>query len=249
MMRTANPALNKKTFREFAVAAEHAMTIQGTATKTLVLLLVLMITASWMWKRASAGLATGDMSGVMPWMYGGGIGGFVVALVTVFKKRWAPVTAPLYAALEGILLGALSMFFEARFPGIVVQAVALTFGTLFAMLMAYKSRLIRATENFKLGLFAATGAVMLIYLASFALGFLGIEIPYIHESGLIGIGFSLAVVVIAALNLVLDFDFIENGADAGAPKYMEWYGAFGLIVTLVWLYIEFLRLLSKIRSR
>jgi uncharacterized YccA/Bax inhibitor family protein len=169
-------------------------------------------------------------------------------MVTIFKKEWSPVLAPAYALVEGLFLGALSAFFEARFPGIVIQAVMLTFGTLFALLFAYRSGLIKATENFKLGVAAATGGIFLIYVASFLLGLFGIKVPYIHESGIIGIGFSLFVVVIAALNLVLDFDFIESGVEAGAPKYMEWFGAFGLMVTLVWLYVEFLRLLAKLRD-
>src|SRR5690606_3216413 len=144
---------------------------------------------------------------------------------------------------------AISAMFNHMYDGIVMQAVLLTFGTLFAMLFAYRSGMIRATEKFKLGVAAATGGVFLVYMASIVLGFFGINIPMIHESGLVGIGFSLVVVVIAALNLVMDFDFIETGVDKGAPKYMEWYGAFGLMVTLVWLYIEFLRLLSKLQSR
>ena len=174
----------------------------------------------------------------------------MIALVTVFKKQWAPVTAPLYAALEGLFLGAVSAMFELRFPGIVMQAVGLTFGTLAALLMAYRSGLIKATENFKLGVFAATGGIALLYLVNIgmrAFGFGGMG--FIHDSGLIGIAFSGFVVVIAALNLVLDFDFIENGVEKGAPKYMEWYAAFGLLVTLVWLYLEILRLLSKLQSR
>ncbi len=148
------------------------------------------------------------------------------------------------------MLGALSAILEARFPGIVIQAVGLTFGTAAALLIVYTSRLIKVTQNFRMGIFAATGGIALVYLATFILGFFGIEVPYIHGSGLIGIGFSVFVVVIAALNLVLDFDFIENASASGqAPKYMEWYGAFGLLVTLIWLYIEILRLLSKLRSR
>jgi uncharacterized YccA/Bax inhibitor family protein len=180
---------------------------------------------------------------------GGVVGGLVFAIATVMKKTWAPVTAPLYALVEGFFLGSISAVYELRFDGIVFQAVLLTFGTLFALLMAYRSGLIKATENFKLGVVAATGGIALVYLASIVLGFFGINIPLIHESGIVGIGFSLFVIVIAALNLVLDFDFIENGVEQGAPKYMEWYGAFGLMVTLVWLYIEFLRLLSKLNSR
>ncbi len=185
----------------------------------------------------------------MPWVIGGAIGGLIVALVTVFKKTWAGITSPVYALLEGLFLGGISAIFEAQYPGIVIQAVALTFGTLFSLLLAYKSRLIKVTENFKLGVAAATGSIFLIYLANMLLGFFGIHMPFIHESGIIGIGFSLVVVVIAALNLVLDFDFIENGAASGAPKYMEWYAAFGLMVTLIWLYLEMLRLLAKLRSR
>ena len=173
----------------------------------------------------------------------------MLAIVTAFKKEWSPVTAPLYALVEGFFLGAISALYNHLYEGIVMQAVMLTFGTLFALLLAYRSGLVKATENFKLGVVAATGGIALVYLATIALSFFNIQIPLIHESGLIGIGFSLFVIVIAALNLVLDFDFIETGVEQGAPKYMEWYGAFGLMVTLVWLYIEFLRLLAKLQSR
>ncbi|MFN8459004.1 MAG: Bax inhibitor-1/YccA family protein [Anaerolineae bacterium] len=248
-MRTSNPALNAKTFTNLTLTSE-TMSIQGTAVKTMVLLLLALVSATWVWSRYYGALEPSQAAAaVAPWMLGGGIGGLVMALVTIFKKSWAGVTAPLYALLEGLLLGGLSATFEARYPGIVIQAVGLTFGTCFCLLLAYSSRLIRASENFKLGVAAATGGIFLVYLVSFVLGFFGVRIPFIHESGLIGIGFSLLVVVIAALNLVLDFDFIETGAAHGAPKYMEWYGAFGLMVTLVWLYIEILRLLSKLRSR
>jgi len=172
-----------------------------------------------------------------------------MALVTIFKPVWAPVTAPIYALLEGLALGAISAYFQARFPGIVIQAVALTFGVLFALLLAYRSGLIPVTENFRLGIVAATGGIAIFYLVAIGLGFFGIRIPMLHEGSWLGIGFSVFVVIIAALNLVLDFDFIEKGAEQGAPKVMEWYAAFGLIVTLVWLYLEILRLLSKLRSR
>jgi len=248
MLRTANPALNDNTFKGLPYTTDRteAMTIQGTVNKTAWLLFALLLTASWTWNKF---FETGDPASVGLWIMVGAIGGFIVAMVTVFKKTWAPVTAPVYAALEGLFLGGLSSIFELKFPGIVIQAVGLTFGTLFALLMAYKSGLIKVTENFKLGIVAATGGIALVYLITMILGFFGVNIPMIHGSGVIGIGFSLFVVVIAALNLVLDFDFIENGAQSGAPKYMEWYGAFGLIVTLVWLYIEILRLLSKLRSR
>jgi uncharacterized YccA/Bax inhibitor family protein len=159
------------------------------------------------------------------------------------------VTAPIYAALEGLALGGISAVFESRYPGIVSQAVFLTFGTLAALLIAYRSGWIKATENFKLGVVAATGGIFFVYLISFVLSFFGVSIPLIHGSGVFGILFSLFVVVIAALNLVLDFDFIEQGAEQGAPKYMEWFAAFGLMVTLIWLYLEVLRLLSKLQQR
>jgi len=248
MMRTANPALNEQTFKglEYTADRSAAMTIQGTVNKTGWLLAILLIAAVWTWNKF---FETGNPATVTPFILTGALAGFVVALVTVFKKTWAGVTAPLYAALEGLMLGGISSIFEAQFPGIVIQAVGLTFGTLFCLLMAYKSGLIKATENFKLGIVAATGAIALVYLVTIILGFFGVRIPLIHGSGIVGIGFSLFVVVIAALNLVLDFDFIEHGAAQGAPKYMEWYAAFGLMVTLIWLYIEILRLLAKLRDR
>ncbi len=247
-MRTANPALSAKTFQGLSRTATggEVMTINGTVNKTGMLLILLLLAASFTWNRF---MESGDAATVMPWMIAGALGGFVVAIVTVFKKEWAGITSPLYAILEGLFLGGLSALMELRFPGIVIQAVALTFGTLLALLFAYRSGVIKATENFKLGVTAATGGIALIYLATFVLGFFNINVPFIHESGLIGIGFSLFVVVIAALNLVLDFDFIENGAEQGAPRFMEWYAAFGLLVTLVWLYIEILRLLAKLNSR
>jgi uncharacterized YccA/Bax inhibitor family protein len=245
-MRTANPALNDKTFAGFRAATAEAMTVNGTVGKTALLLLLALMGAGWVWKMF---FTTGNPAAVMPWMIGGLVGGLVFAMVTIFKREWAGVTAPLYALLEGLFLGGVSAFFEARFPGIVIQSVGLTFGTLIALLAAYRSGIIRATENFKLGVAAATGGIFVVYLVSMVMGFFGIRMPFIHDSGIIGIGFSLFVVVVAALNLVLDFDFIEHGAERGAPKYMEWYAAFGLIVTLVWLYLEILRLLAKLQSR
>ena len=244
-MRTSNPALNDKVF-DLGRSTGDVMTVNGTVNRTGILLCLLMFTAIFSWDRAYSAVDPGEL---YPWLIGSGIAGFVVALITVFKKTAAPITAPIYAAIEGILLGILSAFYEMQFPGLVFQAILLTFGTLFALLMAYRSGVIKATENFKLGVFAATGGIALIYLTTFILSFFGVSIPYIHGSGTIGILFSLFVVVIAALNLVLDFDFIERGAERGAPKYMEWYAAFGLLVTLIWLYIEMLRLLSKLRSR
>ena len=252
-MRSGNPAFQESTFLDLGsgtVLSRDAgtMTLNGTVNRTGILLLLVVLTGAWSWSQTfGPDGAVNPAIGMYVW--GGALTGFVLALVTIFKHTWAPVTAPLYAIAQGIFLGAISAMYDARFNGIVMQAVLLTFGTLFAMLFAYRSGLIRATENFKLGVVAATGGIFLVYLATIVLGFFGIQIPMIHESGIVGIGFSLFVVVIAALNLVLDFDFIETGVERGAPKYMEWYGAFGLMVTLVWLYLEFLRLLSKVQSR
>lgn len=251
-MRSGNPALNDKTFtRHIDLTGEDRMTLMGTVHKTGALLLLLVVTASITWGMVMDMGANGRLAvnpSVGAYAIGGAIGGLIFAVITIFKPRWAPVTAPIYAALEGLFLGAISAVFERMYPGIVPQAAALTFGTLFALLAAYRSGLIKATENFKLGVIAATGGICLVYLATILLGLFGIGIPFIHGSGPIGIAFSVFVVIIAALNLVLDFDFIENGAEAGAPKYMEWVGAFGLMVTLVWLYIEILHLLAKLRG-
>ena len=257
MIRSGNPALKESTFLDLGSGTvvsrdAGAMTLNGTVNKTGILLLLSVLTAAFAWTQSVVTGPDGTAMvapGVTIYALGGAIGGFILAMVTVFKKTWSPVTAPLYALVEGFFLGAISAVFELKYPGIVFQAVVLTFGTLGTLLAAYRSGLIRATENFKLGVVAATGGIALVYLVSMGLRLFGKDIPLIHESGLVGIGFSLFVVVIAALNLVLDFDFIESGVEAGAPKYMEWYGAFGLMVTLVWLYIEFLRLLAKLQSR
>jgi uncharacterized YccA/Bax inhibitor family protein len=223
------------------------MTLNGTVNKAGCLVLIVVAAAWFSWAQSLPAPGTRTL-GASPWMVIGLLGGGIVALITIFKQSLAPVTAPLYAVFEGLFLGALSALFEVRFPGIVAQATFATFGTLGALLLAYRSGLIKATENFKLGVVAATGGIALLYLVSLVLGFFGKSIPLIHESGTAGILFSLFVVIVAALNLVLDFDFIERGVNIGAPKYMEWYAAFGLLVTLVWLYLEILRLLSKARS-
>ena len=246
-MRTANPALSDDTFTGFGrVAREEQMSIQGTVNKAVLLLMCVFLTAAWTWNLF---YRTMSPQAVVPLLAIGAIGGLIVALVTVFKQSWAPVTAPIYALLEGLVIGGVSAVAEAQFPGIVIQAVGLTFGTCLALLLAYKSGMIRASENFKLGVVAATGGIALFYLLSLILGLFGVRISFLYQSGPLGIAFSLFVVVIAALNLVLDFDFIEQGAGAGAPRYMEWYAAFGLMVTLIWLYLEILRLLMKLRSR
>lgn len=246
-MRTGNPTLNERTFQnQSGAAADGAMTIQGAVNKTLLLLGMSIATASYTWTQ----FIQGNQSFAMMLGFGGAAAGLVFGLICSFKPTTAKITAPLYAAAEGLFLGGISALMEAKFEGIVIQAVALTFGVMLALLFVYKTGLIKVTENFRLGVAAATGAIALFYLVTFALRAFNIfEMPYIHESGLIGIGFSVFVVVLASLNLVLDFDFIESGAAQGAPKFMEWYAAFGLMVTLVWLYIEILRLLAKLRSR
>ena len=220
------------------------MTLQGAVSKTAILLLLLVAASGWTWGQMRAHPAY-----VAQWSLVWVIAGLVVGLTTVFKKSWAPVTAPIYAVVQGLLLGGISSLFELRYPGVVIQAVALTFGTLAALLIAYKSRLIQATQNFRLGVMAATGGICLLYLVDLGMAFFGHRIPMIHESGMLGIGFSLFVVVIAALNLVLDFDFIEQASQSEQAKYMEWYAGFGLLVTLIWLYMEILRLLAKTSRR
>ncbi len=245
-MRTANPALNKKSFASLEHVSPHEqMTINGTINKTLLSLLLVIISATYVWNQFTSAGFTSWMNGVL---IGGSILGLIVAFVTIFKKEWSPVTVPLYALLEGGVLGLLSAFFESLFPGIVFQAVILTFGTLLIMLYLYRYKIITVTKKLRMGIIMATGAIFLVYLVSWILGFFGIGIPLIHQGGTIGIIFSLVVVGIAAFNLLLDFDFIEKASSRNVPKYMEWYGAFGLLVTLVWLYIEILRLLSKLRS-
>lgn len=252
-IRSNNPALGNDTFRGtgFPAAASDRMTLEGTVNKTALCLLLLVATASWTWSLCMGGGIAGrpDMGAAATWVMVGLVGGFVTAMVTTFKREWAPVTAPAYAALEGLALGGISATFEARYPGLVGQAVFATFGTLGALLLAYRSGLVRATDNLRLGLMAATGGIALLYLVNFVMHFFGTSIPMIHSSSPLGIGFSVVVVGVAALNLVLDFDFIEQGSQRGAPAYMEWYAAFGLMVTLVWLYLEILRLLSKLQER
>jgi len=236
-----NPTLSQNTFTEVGrVASGETMTVQGTVNKTAILLALTTGAAAYTWHNHGA------LGGL--WVIGA-LGGFIMALITVFKKEWSAVTAPIYAILEGLFIGGISSIFEQRYPGIVVQAVMLTFGTLAALLGAYTFGLIRVSNGFRRGLFAATGGIALLYLVSMVLSFFHIQIPLIFGSGPVGILFSIAVVIIAALNLVIDFDFIESGAQQGVPKYYEWYGAFSLMVTLIWLYMEILRLLAKLNRR
>jgi uncharacterized YccA/Bax inhibitor family protein len=246
-MKSSNPVLSRGTFN---VSATHVgygqpMTISGTVNRAGILMLLVLLTAAWTWDRFYTTQDVGSVGGLV---MVGAFGGFIAAMVTVFKKEWSPITAPIYALLEGLFLGSLSAMLELRFPGIAIEAVALTFGTCICMLLAYRAGLIRVTQRFALGMVAATGAIALVYVASMILSLFHVQIPGIFGSGPVGIIFSLVVCGIAALNLILDFNFIEEGARRGAPKYMEWYSAFGLMVTLIWLYIEILNLLAKLRN-
>lgn len=246
-MRTANPALNNKTFQSLTITdLDGQMTLEGTAMKTFWFLFLTVSAAFMAWQGT---LFIGVNASIQAVMIGLALTGLALAILTVFKKEWAMVTGSLYSMVEGALLGILSLFFELMYPGIVIQAVLLTFGTLFALLIIYRTGAIQVTQNFRLGVAAATGGIAILYLVGFVGSFVGFNISFLHDSSLFGIGFNLFVVGLAALNLVLDFDFIERGVENGAPKYMEWYAAFGLMVTLIWLYIEILRLLSRLRSR
>jgi uncharacterized YccA/Bax inhibitor family protein len=245
LLRSTNPVLKDRAFAG-AIPTGETMTIQGTVNKTGLLLLFVVVAAAWTW-----GLAHSENPDAANyWMIGGALGGFVVALVTIFKKEWSPISAPIYALLEGLVLGGISAIFNKFYPGIAVQAISLTFGVLFVLLLAYKMRIVQATRGFKLGVIAATGGIAIVYLINMVMsGFFHTQMSFLYASTPLGIGISLFVVIIASLNLIIDFDMIETGARMGAPKYMEWYGAFGLMVTLIWLYMEILRLLSKVRRR
>ena len=243
--RSGNPALNSNAFanetnKRRGAELVDVMTIKGTVDKTAIGLFLLIFSAYY------------TLSAEMSYMIPVGIfGGLIIAIITIFKKEWSPITVPIYAILEGLALGSISFYFDEKYNGIVIQAIGLTLCILASLLIAYRSGIIKATENFKLGVFAATGGIFLIYFVSFIMSFFGTSFSVLspNNSSLMSIGISLFIVVIASLNLVIDFDFIEEGAEKGAPKYMEWYGAFGLLVTLIWLYLEILKLLAKTRNR
>ena len=242
-MRSANPALNSKTFSSTRnISNEQPMTIDGTVNKTALSLLLLMTSAIYTWTNPE--LSSRYFLPII-------ISTFVLLLITIFNKKAAPYTVPIYCLLEGGLLGGISAWANDIYPGIANQAICLTFGILAALLMLYKSKLIAVTDNFRLGIFAATFGIFIVYMLNMLLSLLEVSLfmESLFSNGLPGILFSVFVVGIASLNLVLDFDFIEQGANQGAPKYMEWYGAFGLMITLIWLYIEILNLLMKLRSR
>ena len=241
--RSGNPTLSDATFADFENVNQKTMTLQGTVNKVGILLALVVLSSAYTW---NVYFVTGSPGALMPI---GLFGGMIFALITIFKKNWAMYTAPIYAILEGLFLGGISAIFESQYPGIVIQATGLTFGTLASLLVLYKTGVIKPTENFRLMVVSATMGIALLYVVSFIMSMFGTGIGFIHDNGIFGIGFSLFVVGIAALNLVLDFDFIEEGSEKNAPKYMEWFGAFALMVTLIWLYLEMLRLLAKLRSR
>jgi uncharacterized YccA/Bax inhibitor family protein len=245
--RSGNPGLNEKTFasQPWPAIGGERMTLQGSINKSFLLLVVLLAGALWPWSQY---LSTGDASVAGTSILIGAVGGLVLALVISFKATMAPYLAIPYAALEGLAMGGFSALLERRYPGIAIQAVGLTFGVLAVLLTAYSMRLIRATQQFRSIVIGATGAIALLYLVTMVLGLFHVNVPVLNSSSPLGIIVSLVICGVAALNLVLDFDLIESGVARGAPRYMEWYSAFGLLVTLVWLYLEILRLLSKVRD-
>ncbi|MEJ7627385.1 MAG: Bax inhibitor-1/YccA family protein [Ferruginibacter sp.] len=252
IFKSSNPALSEKRFTstvlDTMVIHENAMTVRGTLNKFGFLFLMVLGTSFYSWKEYAGG------GNVMPLILTGAIGGLITAIVISFKPKWAPVLSPLYALLQGLFVGAVSAYYNFAFagtaPNIIINAVGLTFGVVIAMYFLYSFRIIKATEKFKSVVMSATVGIALFYVLVWVLRMFGFDnMPFLHEGSVMGIIFSLFVVSIAALNLILDFDMIEKGAEMGAPKYMEWFGAFGLVVTIVWLYMEILRLLSKISGR
>jgi len=239
-LRSGNPALNKNTFKGLHADNSQIMTIDGTVNKTSLALIILLFSSYYTYSTSNTSF-----------IFMGMIAGVILAIVTIIKKEWASITVPLYAICEGLALGGISAIYDNMYTGIVQQAIFLTFGIFIALLFAYKTKVIKATENFKLGVFAATGGIAIVYFISFIMSFFGSELSImnIQNASMVSIGFSFFVVIIASLNLVLDFDFIEEASEAGVPKYMEWYATFGLLITLIWLYLEILRLLAKLQSR
>jgi uncharacterized YccA/Bax inhibitor family protein len=246
----ANPLLSDKAFQRAGQYAQattgELMTVEGSINKSAFLLLLVVGAGTWVWTRYYQTL---DLAAVMPYMWTGLIVGLGAALVSIFLPTWARIAAPVYAAAQGLALGGISALYEQQLHGIVFQAIGLTFAVLAAMLVLYRSGIIKVTDRFRMIVFAATGGIALFYLVSIVLSFFHISIPVVFGGGTVAIAFSVVVVVIAALNLALDFDFIARGAEHGAPKFMEWYAAFGLMVTLIWLYLEILRLLAKLQRR
>ncbi len=265
--RNSNPALNESAFERVAESEAgwaagtqqvqdaqvvpsgirtEAMTVNGTVWATAALLVLVVLAGAWGWNQVDV---TDESVSLPGWLFPVVLGALGVAILTIFKPDLARFTAPVYALLEGAFLGAISGLYNAAYDGIVIQAVGLTIGVFAVMLFLYGTRIVKVTEKLRMGVIAATGAVVLVYVANLILSLFGAEVPFLHDTGPIGIGISLVIVGIAAFNLLLDFDFVERGVAAGAPARTEWYAAFGLLVTIVWLYLELLRLLAKLQSR
>jgi uncharacterized YccA/Bax inhibitor family protein len=245
LMKSSNPAFRTKGFRgQSDVGVGEAMTLNGAINKTAVLFLLLLITAGWTWTQYNPA----NPGAIQPYMIGGIIVGLIFAFATIFKPNWAPYTAPLYAIAEGFAVGGISAFYNAHAHGIVIQAVALTFGVMAVMLVLYRTHVIKVTQKFRMGVSAAIGGIFLFYIATWIIGMFGVNMSMLFGGSGLSIGISLVIIAIAALSLVLDFDMMERASAAGAPKFMEWYTAFGLMITLVWLYMEILRLLGNARQ-
>ena len=253
LVKSSNPVLSEKIFARDQVYGQETMTLNGTMNKTGLMLLLVVLGAVFTWGKFfnafNGEFPQEAISAVTPWLLIGGIGGFIMALVTSFRPKSAGITAPIYALLQGLFLGGISAMMEGTYTGIVMRAVALTLAVFVVMLLLYRSQVIKVTDKFRMIIFAATGGIALLYLVSFVAGFFGASFTFLHDSSTLSIGISLVVVAVAALNLTLDFNLIERASASGAPKYMEWFGAFGLMVTLIWLYLELLRLLSKLARR
>ncbi len=252
LSKTSNPIFKERVFNRDSFSVSETMTVNGTVNKTALMLLLVVASAVFTWNKFYDAIFSNPetaMSAVAPWLMVGAIGGFITAIITSFRPQSAAISSPIYAIFEGLFLGGISAMLEMQYNGIVMRAVALTLAVFAAMLFFYRSGVVKVTKKFMLGVFAATAGIALVYLVSFIAGLFGAQMGFLYGNSNLSIGFSLVVVAIAALNLVLDFSFIERAAGQGAPKYMEWYGAFGLMVTLVWLYLEILRLLAKVASR
>ena len=239
--RSGNPVLTSNAFNVSSDSSD-VMTINGTVTKTFLSVCLVVISGYYSWINISI---TNTL--MLPCV----LIGLGLGIITIYRKHLSPITVPIYAVIQGIFLGAISYTFNSLYDGIVITAISYTLSILFVMLTLYRTGIIKPTENFKLGVAAGTGGIALIYFGNLIMSFFGtgLSIMDINNASIYSIGFSLVVIVMASLNLVVDFDFIEEGSEKGAPKYMEWFGAFGLLVTLIWLYLEILRLLAKLNSR
>lgn len=248
MFNSSNPVFGRNIFENTArdFTSSNTMTVKGTMGKALLMLALVVLGASYTWKMFF-GLETTNAA--MGWMIGGAIGGLITGLIISFVPKTASWLSPIYSILQGLFLGAISAVFEAQFHGILINAVGLTLAVAFLLFFIYRTGIIKVTDKLRVGIIAATGAIALFYLVTWIVSLFGGNTSFMMDSSALSIGISVVIVIVAALNLLLDFDFIQKGEQAGAPKYMEWYGAFGLMVTLIWLYLEILKLLAKLSRR